>query len=556
MESERKVTWSSNPLIVVVCLFATLGGLLFGYDQGVVSGILTMENFGYHFPRIYEDADYKGWFVSTFLLCAWLGSLINGPVADYFGRKRSIMFACVVFVIGSVFQTAAISDSMIFAGRGVAGLSVGMLTMVVPMYIAEVAPPQLRGGLVVLQQLSITLGILISYWIDYGTNYIGGTRCDPDTPYSGGTAESPKFDPRNDVGPNGCTGQSSAAWRIPFALQIIPALVLGTSMFFLPYSPRWLVSRSRDDDAVRALATLRRLPAEDQVVHDEYSLIKAEVLFEKSSAPEHLKGLSGPARFFGEYWHILTTWPLFKRVFIGSSVMFFQQFSGCNALIYYAPTIFAQLGLDSNTTSLLATGVYGIVNCLSTIPAVLLIDRMGRRPLLMAGAIGTTVSLIIVGAIVAHYGKDLAANKAAGWTGIAFVYIYCVNFAYSWAPIGWVYPSEIFSLGMRSKGIAITTSSTWMNNFIIGLVSPKMLETITWGTYIIFAAFMFIALLFTFFFIPETRNRSLEEMDEVFGDTAATQDKERLAALADEIGDKAQEDDVVKQVIHHTEVSV
>lgn len=556
METERKITWSSNPLIVVVCLFATLGGLLFGYDQGVVSGILTMENFGYHFPRIYLDAGYKGWFVSTFLLCSWLGSLINGPIADYVGRKRSIMLACIVFCIGSAFQTAALSDAMIFAGRGVAGVSVGMLTMVVPMYIAEVAPAQLRGGLVVLQQLSITIGILVSYWIDYGCNYIGGTRCDPDTPYSGGTSDSPKFDPRSDVGPDGCTGQSTAAWRIPLGLQIFPAIVLFGAMFVLPYSPRWLVSKNRDDEAIRALATLRRLPIDNEEIHDEYALIKADVLFEKTALPEHLKHLSGPARFFGEYWNILTTWSHFKRVFIGSAVMFFQQFSGCNALIYYAPTIFGQLGLDSNTTSLLATGVYGIVNCLSTVPAIFLIDRMGRRKLLMMGAAGTVVSLVIVGAIVAHYGDDLSKHKAAGWAGIAFIYIYDINFSYSWAPISWVLPSEIFSLRIRSKGIAITTSSAWMNNFIIGLVSPKMLENITWGTYIIFAAFMFLALLFAIFVIPETRNRSLEEMDEVFGDTAATQDKERLAALADEIGHKSPDDDSVKQVVHHVETEV
>jgi MFS family permease len=169
--------------------------------------------------------------------------------------------------------------------------------------------------------------------------------------------------------------------------------------------------------------------------------------------------------------------------------------------------MFASLGLNGNTTSLLATGVYGIVNCLSTLPALLFIDRVGRRPLLMSGAAGTCISLVIVGAIIGAYGDILADNKAAGWAGIAFIYIYDVNFSYSFAPIGWVLPSEIFPLSIRSKAISITTSTTWMCNFIIGLVTPDMLEKITWGTYIFFAAFCAIAFGFTYFFIPETQGK-------------------------------------------------
>ncbi|EPE25149.1 MFS general substrate transporter [Glarea lozoyensis ATCC 20868] len=187
------------------------------------------------------------------------------------------------------------------------------------------------------------------------------------------------------------------------------------------------------------------------------------------------------------------------------------------------------LGLAA--TSLLATGVYGIVNCLSTIPAILLIDRLGRRPLLMAGAAGTFISLVIVGAIIGAYGSSLADNKVDGWVAVAFIYIYDVNFSYSFAPIGWVLPSEIFNLTIRSKAISITTSTTWMCNFIIGLVTPDMLAKITWGTYIFFAAFCLIAFAFTYFFVPETCAQTLEDMDLVFGDTAAHEEKERLRQI-------------------------
>ncbi|QSS66725.1 sugar transporter, partial [Histoplasma capsulatum] len=441
-----------NPYLFGVALFASLGGLLFGYDQGVVSGVLTMESFGALFPRIYSDSSFKGWFVSTLLL-----------------------------------------------GRAVAGFAVGQLTMVVPLYISEVSLPASRGGLIVLQQLSITVGILLSYWIDYGTNYIGGSRCAPNIPHSGGNPSSPAFDPYNDVDPNGCDGQSDASWRIPFALQIIPAIILGAGMILFPDSPRWLLMKDRDEDALATLGKLRRQPTDAPTLVAEYLEIKASVIVENTFAAQKYAGMSGVKLHAAQYYSLVSTWPRFERLSIGCCVMFFQQFMGCNAMIYYAPTIFGQLGLDGNTTSLLATGVYGIVNCLSTLPALFWIDKVGRRVLLMCGATGTCISLVIVGAIIGNYGSALVDHAGAGWAGIAFIYIYDINFSYSFAaPIGWVLPSEIFNLSIRSKAISITTSTTWMCNFIIGLVTPDMLESITWGTYIFFAAFCLLALAFTF----------------------------------------------------------
>ncbi|EEH04071.1 sugar transporter [Histoplasma capsulatum G186AR] len=456
--------------LLILLQFTSLGGLLFGYDQGVVSGVLTMESFGALFPRIYSDSSFKGWFVSTLLLAAWLGSLVNGPFADYIGRKLSIIVAVVVFLVGSAIQAGAVNLEMLFV-------------------------------------VSITVGILLSYWIDYGTNYIGGSRCAPNIPHSGGTPSSPAFDPYNDVGPNGCDGQSDASWRIPFALQIIPAIILGAGMILFPDSPRWLLMKDRDEDALATLGKLRRQPTDDPTLVAEYLEIKASVIVENTFAAQKYAGMSGAKLHAAQYYSLVSTWPRFERLSIGCCVMFFQQFMGCNAMIYYAPTIFSQLGLDGNTTSLLATGVYGIVNCLSTLPALFWIDKVGRRVLLMCGATGTCISLVIVGAIIGKYGSALVDHADAGWAGIAFIYIYDINFSYSFAPIGWVLPSEIFNLSIRSKAISITTSTTWMCNFIIGLVTPDMLESITWGTYIFFAAFCMLALAFTFFFVPETRGK-------------------------------------------------
>ncbi|EPS26910.1 hypothetical protein PDE_01850 [Penicillium oxalicum 114-2] len=531
-----------NPYLCGVASFSTLGGLLFGYDQGVISGVITMESFGARFPRVFVDSGFKGWFVSTLLLAAWAGSLVNGPVADRIGRKLSINVAVVIFVIGSAIQCGAVDIPMLFVGRAIAGFGVGMLTMVVPLYISEVSIPEIRGGLVVVQQLSITIGILLSYWIDYGTNYIGGTRCAPHVPYTGGTSAKPQFDPYQDVPAGGCTGQSEASWRLPLAIQIVPAVILGIGMIFFPESPRWLMMKERDDDSLKALSRLRRQDRKSPTLQNEYLEIRASIMLENAFAREHFPGLSGFRLHAAQYLSLVTNWARFKRLAIGCCTMFFQQFMGCNAMIYYAPTIFGQLGLSGNTTSLLATGVYGIVNCLSTLPALFFIDRVGRRVLLMAGATGTCISLVIVGGILGGYGNRLMDHKSAGWAGIAFIYIYDINFSYSFAPIGWVLPSEIFNLSIRSKAISITTSATWMCNFIIGLVTPDMLDSITWGTYIFFAAFCLLALAFTFFCIPETKGKTLEDMDLIFGDTAAHEEKERIKHIEAELRGEDRED--------------
>jgi hypothetical protein len=229
-----------------------------------------------------------------------------------------------------------------------------MLTMIVPMYISEVSTPAIRGTLVVFQQrgfsllrcflfrpfslpqtpgqclcsqillVSITLGILISYWLEYGTQFIGGTRCAPDIPYSGGTPSAPTFHPIRDVGPNGCTGQSEAAWRIPFAIQIVPALVLGIGMIFYPESPRYFLMRHDEDKAVKALAKLRRMDPESDSLRHEYLAIKAEVLFDETMAKEKFPGKSGVTLFFAQYYDLFSNKATFRRLFIGSATMFFQ----------------------------------------------------------------------------------------------------------------------------------------------------------------------------------------------------------------------------------------
>lgn len=178
--------------------------------------------------------------------------------------------------------------------------------------------------------VSVTIGILVSYWIDYGTNYIGGSRCAPNVPYTGGTPSNPTFDPYRDVPAAGCTGQSEASWRLPLAIQIVPALVLGVGMLFFPETPRWLLMKERDDDALNALSRLRRQLRDSPVLQSEYLEIRASIMLENTFAREHFPNLDGVKLHIAQYMSLLTNWARFKRLFIGCAVMFFQQFVGCN----------------------------------------------------------------------------------------------------------------------------------------------------------------------------------------------------------------------------------
>lgn len=237
--------------------------------------------------------------------------------------------------------------------------------MIVPMYVAETAPPEVRGLLIGLQQFAIEFGILVSFWIDYGTNFIGGTGA----------------------------GQPDTAWLVPLALQLAPALILLFGMFFMPFSPRWLVHHGREAEARTTIAELRGLSTDDDLVELEFLEIKAQSLFEKRTVEANFPSLAYPSAWntiklqFVAIGSLFKTAPMFRRVIVSTVTMFFQQWTGINAILYYAPSIFNELGLSSNTTSLLATGVVGIVMFVATIPAMLYIDRVGRKPILALGAL-------------------------------------------------------------------------------------------------------------------------------------------------------------------------
>ena len=263
---------------------------------------------------------------------------------------------------------------------------------------------------------------MISYWICYGTSFIGGQACNADASAEFG---STSFNPYTDVPKGGCTGQSQLAWRLPLCLQTVPALILLIGAPFLPFSPRWLMSKGRDEEAKANIAKFRGLPTDDPIVEIEYLEIKASVMFDERTAQEHHPGKQGLSMSLAKVGMLFTNKGLFRRLALGCVIMFFQQFSGINAIIYYAPTIFSSLGLNASTTSLLATGVLGVVDFIFTFPAIFLVDRFGRRVFLMVGGLGMMIGHCVVAGIVGHYDGNfnVPGGTAAGWVGIFFIWV-------------------------------------------------------------------------------------------------------------------------------------
>ncbi|KAI1847853.1 hypothetical protein JX265_013919 [Neoarthrinium moseri] len=506
-----------------IAAFACIGGVLYGYNQGMFSGVLAMPSFQAHmgeYDPLDPNADQtkKGWLTAILELGAWIGTLLSGFLAEAISRKYGVLVAVVVFVVGVIIQATAQSGgpNVILAGRFVTGMGVGSLAMIVPIYNSEVAPPEVRGALVALQQLAITFGIMVSFWIDYGTNYIGGVDL---------------------------ATQKDGAWIVPICLQLGPAAILFAGMLFMPFSPRWLVHHDREPEARKILANLRGLPQDHELVELEFLEIKAQSLFEKRTVAEHFPHLREQTAWnifklqFVAIKSLFQTTAMFKRVIVATVTMFFQQWTGINAVLYYAPSIFKQLGLDDTTTGLLATGVVGIVMFIATIPAVLYIDRVGRKPVLAIGAIGMALCHFIIAVIVAKNANQWHEQEAAGWAAVVMVWLFVIHFGYSWGPCAWILVAEIWPLSSRPYGVSLGASSNWMNNFIVGQVTPDMLQNIGYGTYILFGLLTTIGAVFIWFFVPETKRLTLEEMDVIFGsEGTAAADFERMEEINREIG--------------------
>ncbi|RHZ43371.1 sugar porter family MFS transporter [Aspergillus thermomutatus] len=499
----------SNPFVFLCAACSTLGGLVFGYDQGVVSVILVMDQFLERFPEVSPNASgagfWKGLMTAMIELGALLGALNQGWIADKISRRYSIVVAVIIFTIGSVLQTAAVDYAMLTVARFIGGLGIGMLSMVAPLYISEISPPECRGTLLVLEEFCIVLGIVIAYWITYGTRFMAGEW----------------------------------SWRLPFLLQMIPGFVLAGGVVALPFSPRWLASKGRNEEALQSLSKLRRLPPSDKRIRQEYLDIQAEVRFhQEMNAEKHptLQGGGVRKSFLLEMasWADCFKKGCWRRTHVGMGLMFFQQFVGINALIYYSPTLFETMGLDYDM-QLLMSGILNVTQLIGVMTSVWTMDSLGRRVLLLWGALFMTISHVIIAVLVGLFSNNWPAHRPQGWVSVAFLLVYMLSFGASWGPVPWALPSEVFPSSLRAKGVALSTCSNWLNNFIIGLITPPLVENTGYGAYVFFAVFCLLALVWTFFFIPETKGRTLEQMDHVFKDNSSEAEKARRHAIEAEL---------------------
>lgn len=335
-------------------------------------------------------------------------------------------------------------------------------------------------------------GVVIAFFVTYGTRHIPG----------------------------------DASWRLPLGLQMVSATILGIGINFFPYSPRWLALVDRNGDCLASLSKLRRLPQDDSRVQTEYRGILAEVEFNRA-VQERLHPNASGFKLEVLGWLDLFQKKLWRRVVVGVGVCFFQQFSGINAFIYYAPTLFESLG-NSSETSLVLSGVFNVLQLVAVFICFGIIDKVGRRPLAIVGAFGSCACYVVIAALSGMYENDWINHKAEGWACVAMAFAFILVYGVSYSPLGWALPPEVFPTSTRSHGVALAVAVNWMSNFVIGIAVPPMVENIHYGSYIFFAAFCFLAGLWAYFLVPETMGKTLEEMDKAFGDSASSDDLDIL----------------------------
>jgi sugar porter (SP) family MFS transporter len=433
--------------VLLGAAITALGGLLFGYDTGVISGALLFIGKDFHGLTSFD----KELLTSILLIGAAIGALAAGRIADKVGRRPTVLGTAALFVVGVILAAFSPDYGVLVVARVVIGLAVGSASMVVPLYIGEVVPPRIRGALVSFNQLAITTGILASYLVDYGLS-------------------------------------SSENWRLMFGLAAIPAVLMFTGMLFQSESPHWLVAQGREDEAREVLSRVR----------DEGD-IDAEIA--------EVRALS--TRQSG--WRELLNPAVRRVVIIGVALAVFQQITGINTIIYYAPTLLSSAGLG-NSAALLANVVNGAVNVLMTIVAIRLLDRTGRRPLLLGGTTGMAVGMVVVALTFAIGGSHL--HGSAALIAIAGLLLYTGSFAIGLGPVFWLLISEIYPVKIRGQAMSVATMANWGANFVVTISFLTLLSAIgNAGTFFLFAGLSVVALAYFQRQVPETKNRSLQDIE-------------------------------------------
>lgn len=443
-ERDTKPNQNNHPAAVYgIAAIAALGGLLFGYDTGVISGAELFLKTDFKLTSFTEELA-----VSAILIGAIIGAAGGGKLSDAIGRKKTLIAMGVIFAVGAILTSIMPNLVLFILCRILVGIAIGVASFVAPMYIAEMAPPKMRGGLVTFNQLAVTVGIAISYWIDLALTPLG--------------------------------------WRPMFAVAAIPGLALLIGMFFVSESPRWLAGRDKWDEAEKALGYL---PSDER--QKELQNIRSGV--QHGSKPSF-------STFFKS--------GLSLALVAGLGLAILQQFVGINTVIYYAPTIFGYAGFKSASGAILATSVVGVLNVLGTIAAIFLLDRVGRRILLLIGCVGMAITLAAMGIIFA-----IGANNI-GILILICLLLYIVSFAIGMGPVFWLMSSEVFPTRLRGTGASISTVGNWGANLLVSVTFLSLIGAIGKpGTFWLYAALAVVAFVFCWFLIPETKGRNLEKVE-------------------------------------------
>lgn len=435
--------------LYVVAIVASLGGLLSGFDTGVISGALLFIN------QTWDLSDYtQGFLVSSVLIGAVIGAGTNGILADMFGRKKIIIATAVIFIVGSILCALAPNIYVLILSRILVGLAVGIVNFIVPLYLSEVAPKQMRGTLVSLYQWAITAGILFSYVI------------------------------------NGAFASAVYNWRWMLFAGVVPGIILLVGMSFLGDTPRWLVSKNRDEEAKKIYRKIEPSENADVAVAEIKETLKTE------------GGSDKKIRF--KKWMIMP-------FVVGIGIMFAQICTGINTIIYYAPTIFKIAGFDSNANAIYATAGIGLINFLMTIIAIFFTDKLGRKPLLYVGLTGVMLSLLGLGCAF-HFASVLGASLK--WVAVGSLAFYIICFAFSLGPVGWIIVSEVFPLKIRGLAMSLCTVANFAFNFFVVGSFPVLINRVGGAyTFWMFAFVSLLCIIFVYFFVPETKGISLEQIE-------------------------------------------
>ncbi|KAI5789215.1 general substrate transporter, partial [Pyronema domesticum] len=465
---------SDSKLRVAITTTATIGFLLFGYDQGVMSGIITGERFNDEFPDTKGNDSYhatmQGTVTSVYELGCFAGALAALMWGERLGRCKSIIIGAVIMILGTLIQITAFRGkhelAQFIIGRIVTGLGNGANTSTIPVWQAECSKSHNRGLLICIEAGMIAVGTVIAYWLDFGMSFV------------------------ND----------SSQWRFPIAFQIVFAILLIAGANIFPESPRWLLNHGREEEAVRVLAALNGTSTDDEETNRE-----KRVILESIQIVSGAEKNSGFKDVFsnGKGQHL-------RRMLIGASSQMFQQLGGCNAVIYYCPVLFEESLKLSRRMSLILGGVNATMYAMSTLISFFAIERKGRRFLFLAGSFGQALAMFIT-MICLVVGARAAKGAAVG------LFLYIIVFGCTWLELPWLYPAELSPLRTRTRANALSTSTNWIFNFLIVQITPTMIANIGWATYLVFGVMNLMFIPFIYFFYPETAGRSLEEIDVLFG---------------------------------------